>query len=198
MSTAGPEQRVSNWNIANALTVFRVLLVPLVAWLLLAHGGEDPWFRLGAFAAFAVASITDKIDGDLARSRNLITDFGKIADPIADKLLLGAVFVGLSVLGEVWWWVTVVILVREVGITLLRFVVIRYGVIAASPGGKLKTVLQMAAAGLYLLPWASWLSGTALDVVDGFLLVLLLAAAAVTLVTGVDYLVRAWRLVRGR
>ena len=194
------QPRVSNWNIANALTVFRIVLVPLVAWLLLARDGDDAWLRLGAFGVFVLASITDKVDGDLARSRGLITDFGKIADPIADKLLLGAVFVGLSLLGEVWWWVTVVILVREVGITLLRFVVIRYGVIAASPGGKLKTVLQMAAAGLYLLPWAQWLAGApaVLAVVQGVLLVVLLAAATVTVVTGVDYLVRAWRLVRGR
>jgi len=191
------QARVSSWNIANALTVFRIVLVPFVAWLLLARDGDDAWLRLGAFGLFALASYTDKVDGDLARSRGLITDFGKIADPIADKLLLGAVFVGLSLLGEVWWWLTAVILVREVGITLLRFVVIRYGVIAASPGGKLKTVLQMAAAGLLLLPWASWLDGTALDVVLLALQVLVVAAALVTVVTGVDYLVRAIRLVRG-
>lgn len=197
MSTPAQSAKVSAWNIANYLTVLRIVLVPLVVWLLLARDGDDAWFRLGAFAAFAAASITDKIDGDIARARGLVTDFGKIADPIADKLLLGAVFVCLSLLGEVWWWVTVVILVREVGITLLRFVVIRYGVIAASPGGKLKTVLQVAAAGLLLLPWSSWLSGTPLAVVEGALLVLVLAAAAVTLVTGVDYLVRAYRLVQG-
>jgi CDP-diacylglycerol--glycerol-3-phosphate 3-phosphatidyltransferase len=125
-----------------------------------------------------------------------VTDFGKVADPIADKLLLGTVLVVLSVLHEVPWWITVVILVRELGITLLRFWVIRYGVIAASPGGKLKTTLQIVALGLYLLPLQDWFSGTAGSVLHGTALAVLLAATAVTVVTGVDYVVRAVRLRR--
>ena len=185
-----------NLNVANALTVVRVLLVPLVAWLLLLEDGEDPLWRLLALAAFAVASITDHIDGELARRRNLITDFGKIADPIADKLLLGTVLVLLSSLGEVPWWITVVILVREVGITALRFWVIRYGVIAASPGGKLKTTLQIAALSIFLLPLDAWFDGAAYAWAHGFALAVLLAATVVTVVTGVDYVVRAVRLRR--
>ena len=139
-----------------------------------------------------VAMYTDKLDGDIARARGLITSFGKIADPIADKLLTGAAFVVLSMLGELWWWVTVVILVREWGITLLRFVVIRYGVMAASKGGKLKTVLQTVALLLLLLPlvplvgaWWPWLGWIAMG-----------AALVVTVVTGVDYVVKAVQLRR--
>jgi CDP-diacylglycerol---glycerol-3-phosphate 3-phosphatidyltransferase len=169
------------WNIANVLTVVRILLVPLLVWLLFQDG--DGW-RLAALAVFAVASITDKIDGDLARKRNIVTDFGKIADPIADKALTGAALISLSALGELWWWVTIAILVREIGITVLRFVVIRYGVIPASKGGKLKTTLQIVAIGFYILPGA-WL--------DPVRWVLMAAALVVTLVTGLDYVVQIWR-----
>jgi CDP-diacylglycerol--glycerol-3-phosphate 3-phosphatidyltransferase len=186
----------SNLNIANALTVLRVVLVPLVAWPLLAEDGQDAGLRLLAFSAFLVAGITDRVDGELARRRGLITDFGKVADPIADKLLLGTVLVALSSLGEVWWWITVVILGRELGVTLLRFWVIRHGVIPASSGGKLKTVLQLVALGVYLLPLRAWLDGTAESVALGVALTVLLAATAVTLVTGLDYVVRALRLRR--
>src|SRR5581483_3854933 len=134
---------------ANLLTLVRIVLVPLFVWLLVQDG--TGW-RLVALAVFAVASITDRIDGELARRHNLVTDFGKIADPIADKALTGSALIGLSVLGDLWWWVTIVILVREIGITLLRFVVIRYGVIPASKGGKLKTMLQVFAIGFYICP----------------------------------------------
>lgn len=171
------------WNIANALTMVRIALVPLFVWLLFLDG--TGW-RLAAFAVFAAASITDKIDGDIARARGLVTDFGKIADPIADKALTGAALVSLSAMGELWWWVTAVIMVREIGITVLRFVVIRHGVIPASKGGKLKTMLQVIAIGFYILPGP-------LDYVRW---VTMGAALAVTVVTGVDYLVRAWRLRR--
>lgn len=188
MSTS-PDPAVPVLNIANVLTVVRILLVPFFVWFLLADDGEGGLFRWLAVATFAVAIYTDKLDGDLARSRNLITDFGKIADPIADKLLIGSALVLLSVLGELWWWVTIVVLARELGITLLRFAVIRYGVMPASRGGKLKTVVQTAAIFLFLLPlealgtWA-WLIGA---VVMG-------AAVVITVVTGVDYVVQAVRL----
>ncbi|MEU8341831.1 CDP-diacylglycerol--glycerol-3-phosphate 3-phosphatidyltransferase [Actinomadura meyerae] len=171
------------WNIANALTMVRIALVPLFVWLLFLDG--TGW-RLAAFAVFAAASVTDKIDGDIARARGLVTDFGKIADPIADKALTGAALVSLSAMGELWWWVTAAIMVREIGITVLRFVVIRYGVIPASKGGKLKTMLQVIAIGFYILPGP-------LDYVRW---VAMGAALAVTVVTGADYLVRAWRLRR--
>ncbi|TYK48212.1 CDP-alcohol phosphatidyltransferase family protein [Actinomadura decatromicini] len=172
------------WNVANALTLVRIALVPVFVWFLFLDG--DGW-RLAAFAVFAAASITDKIDGDLARARGLVTDFGKIADPIADKALTGAALVSLSLMGELWWWVTVVIMVREIGITVLRFIVIRRGVIPASKGGKLKTMLQVIAIGLYILPGP----------LDPLRWAAMGAALVVTVVTGADYVVRAWRLRRG-
>ena len=136
-------------NVANALTVLRLVLVPLFVVLLLAGG--TGW-RIAAFAVFLVASVTDVLDGRIARRRGLITDFGKIADPIADKALTGAALVTLSAQGELPWWVTAVILARELGVTGLRFWVIRHGVIAASRGGKIKTLLQVLAICLYVLP----------------------------------------------
>jgi CDP-diacylglycerol--glycerol-3-phosphate 3-phosphatidyltransferase len=152
-------------------------------WFLLEGGSGG---RSIAFVAFAIASVTDLLDGELARRRGLITDFGKIADPIADKALIGAALITLSYLGELAWWVTVVIVVREVGVTGLRFWVIRRGVIAASRGGKAKTLLQVIAISLYVLPGHFDL---AREIVMG-------AAVVVTLVTGADYVGRAIRLRR--
>ncbi len=170
-------------NVANELTVLRLLLVPFFVWFLLAGGTAD---RSVAFVAFAVASVTDLLDGELARRRGLITDFGKIADPIADKALTGSALITLSYLGELAWWITVVIVVREVAVTALRFWVIRRGVIAASRGGKAKTMLQVIAISLYVLPWHIVL---AREIVMG-------AALVVTVVTGIDYTARAFRLRR--
>lgn len=195
MSAAGGAQRVSAWNLPNILTSVRILMVPFFAWALWAGGpwgGDSLVARWLALALFAAAMYTDKLDGDIARARGLITDFGKIADPIADKLLTGAALVLFSLLGELWWWVTIVILVREWGITLMRFVVIRYGVMPAGRGGKLKTVLQTVGIGLLLLPlvplvggwwpWAGW-------VVIG-------AATVLTVLTGLEYVKDAWILRR--
>ena len=170
-------------NLPNALTVLRLFLVPVFV-AFLAAGGTG--WRIGAFVVFAVASVTDLLDGELARRGGQITDFGKIADPIADKALTGSALITLSVLGELPWWVTVVIMTREVGITLLRFWVIRHGVIAASRGGKVKTVLLMVAIGLYILPIHA-------DIVRA---VLMGAALVVTVLTGADYVLRAFRLRR--
>ncbi|WP_374929166.1 CDP-diacylglycerol--glycerol-3-phosphate 3-phosphatidyltransferase [Kytococcus sedentarius] len=183
----------SPWNIANALTVLRILMVPLFVWLVLRDpgAGGDHLELWWAFAVFALAAITDRIDGELARSRNLITTFGKIADPIADKALIGSALICLSAIDLLPWWVTIVILARELLITVVRFVVIRYGVMAASRGGKLKTVLQSVAVGLMLMP----LGG----VVATIAWVVMLAAVVVTVVTGIDYLLDARRLwVKGR
>ena len=197
-ATAAGPRRAGVWNLPNVLTMIRIALVPFFVWFLVAdapglHSTAGPW-RWGAVAAFAVAIYTDKLDGDIARSRNLVTDFGKIADPIADKLLIGSALVMLSLLGELPWWATLVILVREWGITALRFFVIRYGVIPASRGGKLKTVVQTAAIFLYLLPFgafAPWMSWVAFAV--------MMAAVAITLWTGVEYVVEALRLrAKGR
>lgn len=194
MSAAGGAQRVSAWNLPNILTSVRILMVPFFAWALWVGGpwgGDSLVARWLALALFAAAMYTDKLDGDIARARGLITDFGKIADPIADKLLTGTALVLFSLLGELWWWVTIVILVREWGITLMRFVVIRYGVMPAGRGGKLKTVLQSVAVGLMLMPVGG--------VVATIAWVVMLAAVVVTVVTGIDYLLDARRLwARGR
>ncbi|HJY24130.1 MAG TPA: CDP-alcohol phosphatidyltransferase family protein [Actinomycetes bacterium] len=181
---------VSRWNLANQLTVLRLLLVPVLAWLLYEIGAasdELPW-SIAAFLVFIGASATDSVDGEIARRRGLITNFGIVADPIADKALTGTALIGLSVLGDLPWWVTIAFLVREFGVTVLRFWVIRHGVIPASRGGKLKTVLQVIAIGLYLLPLTGPLA-TGRAWVMG-------AALIVTLVTGVDYVARAVRLRR--
>ena len=179
---------MSNLNIANQLTILRLALVPVFAVCLLWDGGTSRGWRVGAWTVFAVASYTDRVDGQLARSRNLVTSFGKLADPIADKALTGAALIGLSSLHLLPWLVTVVVLVREIGVTLLRFWVIRHGVIPASRGGKLKTLLQGIAIGLYVLPLSGWL-GTARAVV-------MTAAVVVTVVTGLDYVARALTLRR--
>jgi CDP-diacylglycerol--glycerol-3-phosphate 3-phosphatidyltransferase len=184
-----PPSPASAWNIANGLTVFRLLLVPVFVLALFASGGHDKLWRVLAWAVFAVASVTDRIDGDIARKRGLVTEFGKLADPIADKALIGAALIGLSVLHDLPWWITVVMLVREVGVTLLRFWVIRHGVIPASRGGKLKTLLQAVATGLFvLIPIGSWLKPIAWTFMT--------AAVIVALATGVDYVLRAVRLRR--
>ena len=180
--------QVSAWNIANALTVLRLVLVPVFLIQLLYDDGTDTAWRVAAFVTFAVASVTDRVDGELARRHNMVTDFGKIADPMADKALIGAALVGLSILDELWWWVTVVVLVREIGITLLRFFVIRHGVMPASRGGKVKTLLQGLAIGLFVLPLSGALHALAV--------VLMAVAVVLTVVTGVDYVVRAVRLRR--
>jgi CDP-diacylglycerol---glycerol-3-phosphate 3-phosphatidyltransferase len=183
-----PAQTAHVVNIANALTLLRLLLVPAFVVLLVANGGHSNGWRVWACVVFAVATVTDYIDGDLARSRGLVTDVGKVADPIADKALTGAALIGLSSLGNLPWWVTVVILVREIGITGLRFFVIRHGVIPASRGGKAKTLVQNLAIGLYVLP----LTGAAASVRFWLMGV----AVVVTLVTGVDYVARAVHLRR--
>lgn len=175
-------------NLPNALTMLRLLLVPVFAWLLLREGGDDSSSRVWAAAVFVVAGATDFVDGELARRMNLVTSFGKIVDPIADKALTGSALLGLSYLGDLPWWVTIVILVREIGVTLLRFAVIKYGVIAASRGGKAKTLAQMLAILLYLLPLSGWLVTARTGV--------LIVAVVLTVVTGFDYVRRAMRLRR--
>lgn len=187
----------SNWNLPNALTVLRILLVPVFLVVLLAEGGTDPSLRAWAFVVFVVAMVTDWVDGTLARRWNLITDFGKIADPIADKALMAAALIGLWLVGTLPVWVPLVILVREFGITVLRFVIIRWVVLPASKGGKIKTVLQTVAIGLMLLwvPALVWFPaiGLAWTLVAW---VAMTAAIIVTIVTGVDYCVKSYRLVR--
>jgi CDP-diacylglycerol--glycerol-3-phosphate 3-phosphatidyltransferase len=183
------EGPASSGNIANIITVVRILMAPAFVWLLLADEGSLGPARLVASGLFITAIVTDSVDGILARRQNLITDLGKILDPIADKILIGGALVALSVLGELWWWVTIVILVREFGITVYRFVALRSRVIPASSGGKLKTVLQAVAISMYLVP-LQLVVGQWVLILDA---VVMGAALVVTIASGLQYLVAARR-----
>ena len=181
---------VSRWNIANLLTGVRFLLVVPFGLVLFAADGHATGWRVAATALFVVASATDRVDGQVARRYGLVTDLGAFADPLADKVLTGTALVGLSLLGDLTWWLTVVVLVREVAVTVIRSAVARIAVIPASRGGKAKTVLLTIGLTLVLLP-----IGGAVHVVG---VVALTAAAVVSTLTGVDYAMRAIRLVRSR
>lgn len=176
-------------NVANIVTVARILLAPAFVVLLLLDNGTDGMLRYVAGGLFILASATDGIDGYLARRRNLVTDAGKLLDPIADKVLIGGALVSLSILGELPWWVTIVILVREVGITVLRLVALRDHVIAASLLGKIKTWVQIIALSVAIVPlwnvFGDWVHTVAT--------VLIYLALVITIVSGVEYLWQAWR-----
>jgi len=183
-----PRARVA--NIANVLTGVRLALVPVFLVVLFVGDGHETFWRIAAFVVFAVAVITDRFDGALARSYGMVTEFGTLADPIADKALIGAALIGLSMLGDLPWWVTALIMLREIGITVLRFAVLRRGVIPASRGGKLKTLVQAVAIGLFVLPLSgAWLAAA---------WVVMWAAVVLTVITGVDYIVSAIRDSRAR
>lgn len=191
MDNPAATPKPSNWNLPNALTVLRIAGVPVFGWFLLAHGGEQISSRVIATVLFMLLMATDKIDGDLARKHNLVTDFGKIADPIADKALTGMAFIGLSIIGVLWWWVTILMLFREWGVTVLRMVMVRRGVVMpAGRGGKLKTVLQSGAITLYVLPLALWGGGFAIATL-WFGHLLMAAALIVAVATGIQYVVDA-------
>jgi CDP-diacylglycerol--glycerol-3-phosphate 3-phosphatidyltransferase len=167
--------------------MLRLVLVPVFAWSLLHAGGDRNSWRIAAASVFVLAVLTDGLDGDLARRHGLITDFGKIIDPMADKALIGTALVGLSLLGELPWWVTAVVLVREVAVTVIRLVVLRYGVMAAGRGGKAKTAFQALAITLFLLP----VQGTVGNTVANGVMAL---AVVLTVVSGLDYTLQAYRL----
>ncbi len=182
----------STGNIANIITVVRIFLAPLFVWLLFADNHEFGVMRYIAAGLFILAIATDSIDGLLARRQNLVTDFGKLLDPVADKILTGSALVTLSIIGDLWWWVTILILVREFGITAFRMAVVRDRVIPASSGGKLKTVAQAIAISFYLVPlwllfgdWVHWVNA-----------VLMAIALALTLISGIEYIVKALRYSR--
>lgn len=180
-------QQPSPWNLPNAITVVRILFAPVFLVLMLMDAGADGPARWWAGVLFIVGIATDGIDGHIARSRNQVTDFGKLMDPIADKILTGAALVGLSILGELWWWVTIVILVREWGITVMRFRLLADRVIAASMAGKVKTVAQSVAISLALLPL--WLVfGDWMHAVNA---VAMAIALVLTVYSGVTYLIDA-------
>ncbi|WP_380167939.1 CDP-diacylglycerol--glycerol-3-phosphate 3-phosphatidyltransferase [Jannaschia sp. R86511] len=170
-----------NANVPNALTLLRIFMVPVFLWLLLAEGGQNDGLRWWAAGVFAGAAATDRLDGYLARRNGTVTTFGIVADPIADKALTGSGFVALSALGLLPWWVTVLVLGREIGVTALRAAVIRHTVVPASKGGKLKTVLQTVALTALVAPLPPALTAI------GY--VIMAAAVVVTVVTGVQYAV---------
>lgn len=177
-------QQVSNWNLPNILTSLRIIFIPLFAWLVLQGDNQHlPWMW-AAFGVFVALMITDKLDGDIARARGLVTNFGKIADPIADKALTITAMVCLNITGAMSVWITVLIVIRELGITLWRMVALRRGVVVpASRGGKIKTALQALGLGMYLCPLPSWMD-LPTDIV-------MWIAVVVTVVTGIQYLVDA-------
>lgn len=144
-------------NLPNALTIARILALPFCAWALFKNGGNDPDWQIIAWCMFFVVGMTDVLDGRIARKRNQISSFGTLLDPIADKAFIATALIGLSILEKMPWWVTIVILAREVGITLLRFAVIKQGIIAASKGGKIKSLLQNFSVGFYILPLPEYL-----------------------------------------
>lgn len=186
--------KTSNWNLPNLITIVRILLAPVFVYLLMVDAGDDGPLRFAAAALFILAIATDGVDGAIARRHDLVTDLGKLLDPIADKVLTGAALVCLSILGELPVWVTVVILVREIGITVFRLAVLSDRVIPASRGGKLKTIMQSVAIAFALVPlwvylgeWVYWLDG-----------VLMTIAVVLTVATGIEYLVQAIRVTRSR
>ncbi len=191
----GASTAPGNLNLPNLITVVRILLAPVFFWLLLADAGDGGALRWIATGIFIVAIATDGVDGAIARRRGLVTDLGKILDPIADKLLTSGALVCLSILGELWWWVTIVIIVREVGITVWRMVELPRGrVLPAGRGGKLKTVAQAIAISFALAPlqtlvgpWVLWLDWVLMGI-----------ALVLTVWSGLDYLWEAYRLRRGR
>jgi CDP-diacylglycerol--glycerol-3-phosphate 3-phosphatidyltransferase len=192
MATPREPAAISNWNLPNIITVVRILLAPLFFWMLLADNGADGSLRWWAAVLFIVAIATDGVDGAIARRYNLVTDLGKLLDPIADKILTGAALIGLSILAELPWWVTVLILVREIGITVFRFAMLSDRVIPASRGGKLKTIAQSVAISLALLPlwlllgdWINWVNTLTMTI-----------ALVLTVYTGIEYLVAARRVNR--
>lgn len=166
----------------NLITSLRLAMVPLVLWLLLEFW-SDPIMRLVAMVILILAASTDGLDGSIARRRGLITNLGKILDPIADKALLSGSLIVLSVLDAVSWYATVLILLRELGITLFRLLIIRRRVLPASSGGKFKTVMQIVAVCLVIAPfgflgeWYFWVTN-----------VVLWFTVAITLWTGALYL----------
>ncbi len=179
------------WNVPNLLTLLRIVLIPFFWYLLMYDDGANPATRIAATVLFIFAAFTDWLDGYLARRQGLVTTFGKIADPLADKALTGVALIGLSVLGELWWWVTLLIISREIGVTVVRFMVLKHGVIPASRGGKAKTAFQMLGIVLYLLPitedqpFLFW-----------FRVLVMTIAVVLTAATGLDYLMRAYRTRR--
>jgi CDP-diacylglycerol---glycerol-3-phosphate 3-phosphatidyltransferase len=193
-STSSTKAPASNWNVPNALTTLRIVMVPFFGWALLHDGGHHQGFRWLAWGLFAAAMITDKIDGDLARKHDLVTDFGKIADPIADKAITGMAFIGLSILADfmpawLWWTITVVVLVREWGVTIARLSIARDVVMPAKQSGKIKTTTQALALGGFVAPFGLWTGSLAWlgDLIWWLFAVTLAVAVVLTITSGVEF-----------
>jgi len=167
-------------NLPNALTIFRILALPFCAWALFKEGGEDPTWQIIAWTSFFLVGLTDILDGRIARKRNQVSSFGAILDPIADKAFIGTALIGLSILGKIPWWVTAIILFREIGITIIRLAIVNRKVISANRGGKIKSLLQNFSVGFYILPLPENLY-LPRDILLG-------AAVVLTLTTGLEYL----------
>lgn len=172
-------RKIQRPNLPNSLTIFRIAALPFCAYALFKGGGDDTDWRIIAFILFFIVGLSDILDGKIARDRNQITEFGKLLDPIADKAMLATATVGASMLGLLSWWVTGIFLIREVAVTILRFAVIKAGVIPASRGGKLKTFFQNFGVGFYILPLPDVLF-LPRDIFMGI-------AIYLTIATGVDY-----------
>jgi len=195
--TPSADSKPSNLNLPNLLTALRIALVPVFGFALLVDGGDSVTWRCIAWAIFIVAMVTDNIDGHIARSRGLITDFGKIADPIADKLITGMAFVGLSIIGDIWWWVTIVVLAREWSVTLLRLSVLKRIVIPADNLGKLKTTFQAIALSGLILPLRdsdlpSWMEVPG-EVLFYAAQACLAVAVVLTVWSGLDFFRKVWQ-----
>jgi CDP-diacylglycerol--glycerol-3-phosphate 3-phosphatidyltransferase len=172
-------------NLPNSLTVLRILLVPACVWAMFKNGGDDTQWRIIAWCGFFAIGLTDILDGKIARARGNVTAFGSFLDPVADKVAIGAALISLNILHRVWWWVTIVILFREIAVTVLRLAVIKNGVIPASKGGKLKTLFQGFGTGFYILPFPHAL----LIFRDAFMAI----AIVLTVVTGCEYFYKAMK-----
>lgn len=186
-------------QLPNAITIARIICAPIFLWLLLADAGADGGLRWAAAILFIVAIATDGIDGYIARKYDIVSDLGKLLDPIADKALTGLAFIGLSILGELPWWITIVVLVREIGITVYRFIVVSDHVLAAAWMGKLKTVFQAVALSIALIPFATFSDSAVWQGVVWWAGVITMTIAVLlTIASGIDYIVTEVRAARQR
>ena len=176
-------RRPSELNLPNSITIFRILALPLCVYVLFKNGGHDYHWRIAAWWVFFAVGMSDALDGKLARSRHSITEFGKLLDPIADKAFIATAMIGLCILGDFQWWITALIMSREIGITIFRFSVIKRGIIPANRGGKVKAVVQNFAVSFYMLPLSPSLY-LARDIFLGI-------AIVITLATGASYIQQA-------